>query len=58
MALGIPTVCSPVGVNTDIIHDGENGFLATTVDEWVEKGSPGRTGCRGMPGMSLTHDTP
>jgi glycosyltransferase involved in cell wall biosynthesis len=37
MALGIPTVCSPVGVNTDIIQDDQNGFIATTEDEWVEK---------------------
>jgi glycosyltransferase involved in cell wall biosynthesis len=37
MALGIPTVCSPVGVNTDIIQDGENGFLASSEEEWVEK---------------------
>jgi glycosyltransferase involved in cell wall biosynthesis len=37
MALGIPTICSPVGVNTDIIHDGENGFLASSEKEWVEK---------------------
>ena len=37
MALGIPTVCSPVGVNTDIIRDGENGLIADTEDEWVEK---------------------
>jgi glycosyltransferase involved in cell wall biosynthesis len=37
MALGIPTVCSPVGVNTDIIQDNENGFIAATEDEWVEK---------------------
>lgn len=37
MALGIPTVCSPVGVNTDIIQNGENGFLAGSEDEWVEK---------------------
>lgn len=37
MALGIPTVCSPVGVNTDIIHDGENGLIAATEDEWIEK---------------------
>jgi glycosyltransferase involved in cell wall biosynthesis len=37
MALGIPTICSPVGVNTDIIQDGQNGFLAATDDEWVEK---------------------
>jgi glycosyltransferase involved in cell wall biosynthesis len=37
MALGIPTVCSPVGVNAEIIQDGENGFLAGSEDEWVEK---------------------
>jgi glycosyltransferase involved in cell wall biosynthesis len=37
MALGIPTICSPVGVNTDIIQDDQNGFIATTEDEWVEK---------------------
>jgi glycosyltransferase involved in cell wall biosynthesis len=37
MALGIPTVCSPVGVNTEIIQDGENGLIAGTEDEWVEK---------------------
>jgi glycosyltransferase involved in cell wall biosynthesis len=27
MAMGIPTVCSPVGVNTDIIQDNENGLI-------------------------------
>jgi glycosyltransferase involved in cell wall biosynthesis len=37
MALGIPTLMSPVGVNTEIIQQGENGFLAGTDDEWVEK---------------------
>jgi len=37
MALGVPTVCSPVGVNSEIIHDGENGLLASTDEEWVEK---------------------
>ena len=37
MALGIPTVCSPVGVNTDIIQDDENGFIAGTEEEWVDK---------------------
>jgi len=36
MALGIPTVCSPVGVNADIIQHGENGFLAATEDEWID----------------------
>lgn len=37
MALGVPTICSPVGVNSDIIQDGENGFLASAKDEWIEK---------------------
>lgn len=37
MALAIPTVCSPVGVNAEIIQDGVNGLLANTEDEWVEK---------------------
>lgn len=37
MALEIPTIMSPVGVNTEIIHDGENGFLATTEEDWLNK---------------------
>src|SRR5215208_970562 len=37
MALGIPTICSPVGVNTDIIKNDQNGFIAGTEDEWVDK---------------------
>lgn len=37
MALGIPTVSSPVGVNTEIIKDGVNGFLAANEKEWIEK---------------------
>ena len=37
MALGIATVMSPVGVNTEIIRDGENGMLAGDDDEWVDK---------------------
>ncbi len=37
MALGIPTVMSPVGVNKDIIKDGEDGYLASSTEEWVSK---------------------
>ncbi len=37
MALGVPTICSPVGVNSTIIKDGENGFLAGSKTEWIEK---------------------
>ncbi len=37
MALEIPTIMSPVGVNSEIINDGENGFLASTEEDWVNK---------------------
>jgi glycosyltransferase involved in cell wall biosynthesis len=36
MALCIPTLMSPVGVNTDIIQPGVNGYLPSTEDEWVD----------------------
>lgn len=35
MALGIPPVVSPVGVNATIVRHGENGLCATSEDEWV-----------------------
>ena len=37
MGVGVATVMSPVGVNAEIIQDGQNGFLASEVDEWVSK---------------------
>jgi glycosyltransferase involved in cell wall biosynthesis len=36
MALQIPAVISPVGVNTEIVDQGENGFLCSTPDEWLQ----------------------
>lgn len=37
MALQIPCVMSPVGVNSEIVSDGINGFLVKDEKEWVEK---------------------
>jgi glycosyltransferase involved in cell wall biosynthesis len=36
MALGIPGIASPIGVNTDIVRHGETGFLAETPSQWME----------------------
>ncbi len=36
MALAIPTIMSPVGVNSEIIQHGKNGFLAATDKKWIQ----------------------
>ncbi len=36
MAMGIPCVASPVGVNVNIVRDGVNGFLVRSVLEWEQ----------------------
>ncbi|MEK6288258.1 MAG: glycosyltransferase family 4 protein [Acidobacteriota bacterium] len=35
MGMGIPTICSAVGANCDVIQHGENGLLALTSSEWI-----------------------
>lgn len=37
MACGLPTVSSAVGFNTEVVIDGENGFLAQETEAWVYK---------------------
>ena len=34
LAVGTPAVASPVGVNSEIIRDGETGFLAKNTSDW------------------------
>jgi glycosyltransferase involved in cell wall biosynthesis len=34
MALGIPAVASPVGMNSEVVAHGHNGFLAQNPDDW------------------------
>jgi glycosyltransferase involved in cell wall biosynthesis len=35
--VGVPVVCTPVGINRDLVKDGVNGFWATTPEDWKEK---------------------
>ena len=35
MALEIPTIISPIGVNKEIIQHELNGFLCSTDEEWL-----------------------
>lgn len=36
MGCSLPVVASPVGVNSTIVEEGKNGFLASTTDQWVK----------------------
>lgn len=37
MGVGIPSIGSALGGNLEVLTDGENGFLATSSDDWMEK---------------------
>jgi glycosyltransferase involved in cell wall biosynthesis len=61
MALGRPAVVSPVGINREIVRDGENGCWASTTDEWVAQlerlaGSPALRARMGAAAHATVHD--
>ena len=35
--VGLPVVCTPVGMNRDIVEDGVNGFWAQSEEEWEDR---------------------
>ena len=35
MSMSIPTICSAVGANCEVVRHGENGLLATTAENWI-----------------------
>jgi len=35
--VGVPAVCTPVGVNRDVVKQGVTGYWAMTEQEWVDK---------------------
>ena len=37
LGVGVPAVCTPVGINRDVVEDGINGFWAQSKEEWAEK---------------------
>ncbi len=37
LSVGVPVVCTPLGINRDIVKDGENGFWAMTPEDWINR---------------------
>ncbi len=35
--VGVPAVCTPVGINKDVVREGFNGYFASSQEEWIEK---------------------
>jgi hypothetical protein len=37
LGVGVPAVCTPVGINRDVVADGVCGFWATSKQDWIDK---------------------
>ncbi len=37
MGVGVPVVASSIGAACEFIHDGDNGFLVASTEEWVDR---------------------
>jgi glycosyltransferase involved in cell wall biosynthesis len=37
LAAGVPAVCTPVGINREVVKDGVNGLWANSKAEWIER---------------------
>lgn len=37
MSMAVPTICSDIGANREVIQNGENGFLAKSEEDWLEQ---------------------
>lgn len=35
MACGLPVIASPIGMNLEVVHPGQNGYLASSKSEWL-----------------------
>ncbi len=61
LATGVPVVCSPAGINKEIVENGVHGFWANTQEEWIEKleiliNDPDRRERMGMEGRKRVID--
>lgn len=61
MAAGLPIVLSPVGHNRQVVTDGQEGFFASSPEEWSERlerliGDPGLRSEMGVRGRELVLD--
>jgi glycosyltransferase involved in cell wall biosynthesis len=60
LACGVPVIASPVGANCEIVNEGENGYLATTLEEWQQSiakllDTCGNARQMGMRGREIVH---